>query len=81
MILTFFKKVKSPDPLMDEKLNSKTHLQKPFFGFFESLRELLASKFAKGANWTQIFFSSQQFNMGIKNAEFDADLESELCPQ
>jgi hypothetical protein len=42
---------------MDEKLNSKTHLQKPFFGFFEPLRELLASKFAKGGNWTHFFLA------------------------
>jgi hypothetical protein len=50
--------------------------------FFEPLRERLPSKFAEGANTkrTQFFFCSQQFNMGIKNAKFDADFESELFP-
>jgi hypothetical protein len=33
MILTFFEKVRNRDPLMDAKLNSKTHLQKRFFVF------------------------------------------------
>jgi hypothetical protein len=32
-ILTFFEKMKIPDPLMDAILNSKTHLRKPFFVF------------------------------------------------
>ncbi len=32
-ILTFFAKVKSPNTLMDAKLNSKTHLYKPLFVF------------------------------------------------
>jgi hypothetical protein len=32
-ILTFFEKVKSYDPLIDAKLNAKTHLQKPFVVF------------------------------------------------
>jgi hypothetical protein len=31
--LTFLEEVNNTDPLMDEKLNSKTHLQKPFFVF------------------------------------------------
>jgi hypothetical protein len=31
--LTFFEKVKSYDPLIDAKLNAKTHLQKPFVVF------------------------------------------------
>jgi hypothetical protein len=57
MILIFFERVKNPDPLIDEKLNSKTRLQMPFFGFFEHLREILASNFANGANRTLIKLS------------------------
>jgi hypothetical protein len=80
MILTVFENVKSPDPLMDEKLNSKTHLQKPIFGFsspFVSFWLQSSQKLLIGPNF---FFSSQQFNMGIKNADFDADFEFELFP-
>jgi hypothetical protein len=53
---------------MDAKLNSMKHLQKPIFHFYETFSALLASTFA-------VFFS-QQFNVGIKNPEFDAGFKS-----
>jgi hypothetical protein len=53
-----------PDLEMDVKLNYKTHLFTPFFAY-------LASKFPRRAATTR-----QIFNMVIKNAEFDDDLES-----
>jgi hypothetical protein len=38
----FLEKIKSPDPLMDAKLNSKTHLLNRFFRFFETFCARLA---------------------------------------
>jgi hypothetical protein len=40
--ILFFEKVKSPDPLMDAKLNSKTHLQTHFL-FFQPFHARLNS--------------------------------------
>ncbi len=63
--LNFLKKIKSPDPLIDAKLNSKTHI-KYVFRFFEPFYARLTSKFAKSANMTQKIIFSNYFNMGIK---------------
>ncbi len=50
--------------------------EKKFFRFFGLFCAHSASKFAKNANLTQIIIFSNYFDMGIKNAEFDADFES-----
>jgi hypothetical protein len=62
--------------LIDAKWNSKTFI-KYVFRFFEPFRSRLTSKFAKSANMTQKMFVSNYFDMGIKNAQFDAKFESD----
>ncbi len=66
--------MKNTDPLMGEKLKSKTHLRNPFFWFFEPFFACLASKFEKSAkmNFKKIFLEKKV----LKNAEFHADFES-----
>ena len=48
MNVTFLKKMKNPDPVMNAKLKkSKTHLQNRFFLFFEPFFAQLAYKLEK----------------------------------
>jgi hypothetical protein len=60
--LTFFPKVKSPDPLIDAKLNSKNKFTKAVFRFFEPYM-------------TNQKISHNNSIWVLKNAEFDADFE------
>jgi hypothetical protein len=46
------------------------------FPIFLPFRVRLASKFAKSANMTLKLFVQHIFNMGIRNAEYDANFET-----
>ncbi len=65
---------------MVAKCNSKTHFykKKKIFCFFTAVSSAfsLHSKFAKSANMINKKIFYQKCNMGIKNAELDADFES-----
>jgi hypothetical protein len=66
--------MKNPDPLINAKLKSKAHLINTFFDFVVPYLPGFASKYKKG-KCDQNFFL-QNIKIGIKNAEFHADLKS-----
>ncbi len=68
-------KVNSLDPFMDAKLNSKTHLLKPF-SFFRAVSSAFGFKVCKKCLYDPKYFF---YNMSIwlwKNTEIDADFKS-----
>ncbi len=67
--MTFLKKIKNTDPLMDAKFKSKTHL----LNFWRRFLRVWLQSLKKVLNMTNIFFIIKK---GIKNAVFHADLKS-----